>query len=776
MLRNYIIIAIRNILRNKVHTFINLMGLSLGFSCFLIISLWIEDELSYDKSLPNRDRIFQLTITHPTDIKDSNVPYILPIILSADYSEIQNYSRIIRMDNKMTCSFQWENPDGNREKVIVQNVMLVDTSFLSIFAFPVIRGNPHTALHHPHAILLNKSIAEKFFGSLDPLGKTIYLNDKDSYVVSGVFEQSGKSHLDLNILIPIPENQYNDWNWADPAYVILHEDVNTPDFRKKIADFFNIHQPYKFKGNFILDILPISKSYLSFGRMKYLYIFSSVALITLIIGGINYINLTYASFTKREKEMMVRKTNGAFKSQMILQIVFESVMLCLISLIISIILVELMLPAFNGFFNRSLQLDLSSFKLIMFYVIPITTLFGIMTGIFPALFFSGGNLFNKYKSALKISKFRNYAVVIQFFISILFITGSIMILKQLNYIKQSPLGFDPSYIIKMPLSSGMGLAYESYRDELLKNPRILNITCGQAVPFNEDYKTSGISWPGKDPDFSALFRYSITTQGFIETFGMEISEGRNFYENYPADISNYLINEEAVKYMNLQDPIGQKITFWDSPGEIIGVVKDFHHVSLHRKILPQIITINPKHYRSLKYLFIKISSRDINQTIKFIQTNSEKILNNPSFEFSFIDKEINDLYHAENRFANAIMFFTIIALCICGLGVYGITAFLSEQRSKEIGIRKVYGASNASIISLFNIKILKWVFIAALIALPVSYIISMKWLNNFAYKTSLSWWVIFLSGGIAILIGLITSSYESITAAQRSPVKSLRYE
>jgi putative ABC transport system permease protein len=257
---------------------------------------------------------------------------------------------------------------------------------------------------------------------------------------------------------------------------------------------------------------------------------------------------------------------------------------------------------------------------------------------------------------------------------------------------------------------------------------------------------------------------------------MKISSGRDFLEDYSSDITNYIVNEEAVRYMGLENPIGEKITFWDIPGEIIGVVEDFHHVSLHREILPQIISINPRNYAALRHVFIKISSDNINETIDFIQSQTQSMLPDYSFEFSFIDEEIDDLYRSDQRLADVIIYFTIITLIICALGVYGITAFLGEQRAKEIGIRKVYGATNLSIVSLFNIKIIRWVIISTLIALPISYGISLLWLNNFAYKTTLSWWVIFLSGFVAIIIGLSTSSYETIKAALKDPVKSLRYE
>jgi len=776
MIRNYVIISIRNLFRNKLHTLINIIGLTISFACFITISLWIADEYSYDKTLENRDRIFQLTITHPTGIKDPNVPYMLPIMLADDYAEIQRFARIVRLTNKISCSFRIEDDDGKHKSFNEENVFQVDTGFFSIFSLPLISGNRARALEQPNSVVLNFETSQRFFGKENPMGKSITLNGNQNFIVTGIFNQTGKSHLEFDIIIPISQNDYNNWNWADPAYIITQEGADIREFRNKIANYFDLHQPYNLQGNFIVDILPISKSYLSFGRMKYIYIFSTVALLTLIIGGINYINLSYAGFTKRMKEMTVRKTAGANRSHLILQIVLESVILSLIALFFSLIILELILPSLNTLFNRSLQLRLLSPSILLFIIFMIIIVFGFLTGLFPAIFMSGKNLFNKYTSNLKISKFRNCAVISQFVISILLITCSVFILKQLQYIQKLPLGLDPSYIIKVPLNRELGMKFTSYKEELLKNHSILNISAGQAVPFNEDYKTSGVNWRGKDPDSSPMFRYSISTKGLIETFGMNISSGRNFLDDYSSDATNYIINEEAVRYMGLENPIGEKITFWNESGEIIGVVEDFHHVSLHREILPQIISINPKHYAALKYVFIKISSDNIHETLDFIQSQTKRILPDYAFEFSFIDEEIDDMYRSDQRLAKVIMYFTIITLIICALGVYGITAFLGEQRAKEIGIRKVYGATNLSIVSLFNMKIIKWIGISTLIALPISYSISIFWLNNFAYKTTLSWWVIVLSGFIAVFIGLSTSSYETIKAALKNPVKSLRYE
>lgn len=776
MIRNYLLISFRNLVSYKLHTFINLIGLTIGLACFMVIYLWVNDEFSYDKSLKNKDRIYQLTITHPTDIKDSNVPYVLPVLLANDFSEISHFTRIVRLSNKMTCSFQYRDKNKQQKSFIEHNVCLVDTGFFSIFSFPLLFGDENLALSATSSVVLNNHIAKKYFGDENPIGKVLTLNNNEHYTVTGVFEQKGKSHLKFDLILPIPHNQYNDWNWSDPSYILTHDNASISNFKANIANYFNLHQPYKLKGNFVLGILPITQSYLGFGRMKYIYIFSVVALFILFIAGINYVNLSTANFTKRAKEMMVRKTAGANRPQLIFQLLGESIILSLIALFLALILVELVLPEFNLFFNRSLHIGYSTSVRMILYFVLIAILFGFMAGAYPAIFLSTKHLFNTFKSISRVSKFRNYAIIGQFVISILLITCSIIVIKQLNYIQKSPLGFDPTYIIKIPLNRELGSKFEGYSAEILMNQNILNITCGQSVPFNEDYKTSGIGWQGKDPGSSPLFRYSITTSEFVETFGMTMVKGRSFSKDYPSDRSNFIVNEEAVKFMGLNDPIGEKISMWEDEGEIIGIVKDFHHVSLHKKILPHIISINPKHYRALKHIFVKISSTDAQQSIAYIQALTKKFAPETAFEFTFIDEEINSLYHSEQKLSKVIILFTLIALFISALGVFGMTAFLVEQRTKEIGIRKINGATAANIVALFNRKILKWVFIATVIAGPIAYGISFIWLTNFAYKTTLSLWVLFLSGGIATVIALATTGYETVKAALKNPVNSLRYE
>jgi len=774
MLRNNLLTAFRNLTGNKLPTIINFVGLTTGLACFIIIFLWMRDEFSFDKSFEHKDRIYQLTITHPNGIKDSNVPFILPILMAEEFPEISQYTRIIRLSHYQNCNFEREI-DGNYTSFNEQHVYLIDSGFFSVFTLPILLGNSASSFSDSRSVFISKKIADKYFGDENPVGKTLTLNKTESYLVKAVFEAPEKSHLNFSILMPATES-FTNWNWSDPSYILLGGQASKDDFKDKIANFFNEHHPYDLKGNFTLGIMPISESYLGFGRMMFIYISAVIAFLILFIAGINYVNLTLANFTKRTKEMMVRNVIGAKRFQLVLQIITESLIVCTISLLLAIVCVEVVLPYFNKVFERSLVIEYKESLWMIGIFIFLTIFYAFLVGIYPAIFLSDKRLFNKFRSIIQIGKLRIYAVIFQFAISILLIICSIVVIKQLDFIRSTPLGIHTENIIKLPITRDLSIKYESYTSALKNNPNVFSVAAGQSLPFNEDFKTSNLQWSGKSPDDNPIFRYSIATSGYPETFGMTILEGRCFNADQASDYNNFIVNESAVKQMGLKNPIGEKIKFWDQEGIVIGVVEDFHHVSLHRKILPQIISINPQNYSALRYIFIKIKSKNLPQSIEEIKTITEKFSPDTGFQFSFIDREIDILYNTEESLAQIIILFACIALFISSIGILGMTAFLIEQRAKEISIRKINGASIMDIIYLLNKKILKWVVIATIASGPIAYLISLFWLNNFAYKTSLSWWIIFVSGGAATLIALFSSCYETLLAALKRPVDTLRYE
>jgi ABC-type antimicrobial peptide transport system permease subunit len=363
----------------------------------------------------------------------------------------------------------------------------------------------------------------------------------------------------------------------------------------------------------------------------------------------------------------------------------------------------------------------------------------------------------------------------QFAISILLIAGTAIVFKQLNFLQNIPLGFNTDYVISIPINRGLLNGFDGYKNQLLQNPNILNVTAGMTKPFNADNKTS-IEWDNKDPQLVSNVRYAITQPDYIETFKMKIVEGRSFSKDYPADKTNYVINEEAAKYMNMKSPVGQRLRFWGREGKIIGVLKDAHHVTLHREIMPQVFTINSDLYGALKYVFVRIKPADVPDTINYIKAATGKFSPAYPFKFDFLDNEIGNLYQAEQKLGKIFSYFALIAVFISCLGIFGLAAFTAERRIKEIGIRKVFGASVSSIIMLLNREFTRWVLLAGIVAFPIAWYAMNKWLQHFAYRTPIGIWAFILSGGAALTIALLTVSYQAVKSATANPVEALRHE
>jgi len=779
MFKNYLKISLRQLFRYKLHSFINIFGLILGMTSFIIIFAWIRDELSYDRSFENTENLYRLTIRHPDGISDPNVPYALAPLLSENYPDIKLYTRIYHFSKITTCSFKYIRDSLNSVSFYEENVHYVDSGFFEMFSFPFVYGNVNHAFSIPNSIILNKKIAVKYFGEEDPIGRNLILNNNRRYTVTGVVDVPFNTHIKIGIILPLPGDLKDDWNWRDPSYVLLNNRDNLNLLEEKISGVLMSNAPYPV-DNLQIELLPLAKSNLHFGKKKYIYIFSAVAVFILLIACINYINMTNAHTLIRIKEVGLRKIAGAGQGQIAVQFLFESVTLCLISMTISIMLTEAILPYFNSSFDKHLSIGYLKNPIILVYLFFIALVYGLLAGLLPALYMGNKKPLSGLRSSTpaiqKISGSGSVSVILQIAISILLISGTVMIYKQLRFIRNAPLGFNTDYIVQIPINQQIGNKLVEYRNEMLSNPRISHVTAGQAVPYNEDYKTGGVEWSGKSPDFFPNIRYSITLNDYIETFDMEMIAGRSFSEDFATDMSNFVINESAVEYMNLKDPIGEQITFWGIEGEIIGIVKDFHHVSFHREIMPQIMTIHPNNLRGLKHIFIKINDENVPETVAYIEKITKKFAPDFPVDLSFLDQGINDLYQSDRQLGKIITFFSILAIFISCLGIFGLTKFKVEQRKKEIGIRKVNGASIKSIIFLLNTDLTKVVLVAFIFATPVSYYLARLWLENFAYKTTISIWI-FLIAGLAALVSTFLSIWNvTYMAARSNPVRSLRYE
>ena len=780
MLKNYLKIAFRNIMRNKLFAIISTFGLAVGMACFILITLWIQDELSFDKFHAKKDDLYLMTIIHPDDVIDPNVPYALAPRLADEFPEIIHYTRIYKLGNQRTCSFKYQPNEGLPIKFYESNVNLVDASFFSMFSFRFIYGSPETALQNPNSIVINDKMSTKYFGHSNPLGKILTLNNRTDLVVSGVINIPSHSHIQLDFIALLPNRMENNWNWSDPSYVLLGKNVSLSEFKEKIAGALKRYSPYQQAEMLKTNLLPLTQVHLNFGRRTYVYIFSVIAVFILLIACVNYMNLATASSSNRAREVGLRKVMGATRTELIQQFLGESIFMSGLGLVFSLILVKIGLPLINELTSKHLTFSLLHSHSMYFFLFGLIFAVGLISGVYPAFFLSSSRPVDTLKASLgfksKRSSFRLMSVVGQFAISVLLIACTAVVFKQLNYIQKRPLGIKTDFVIKARINQTLLNRFGSYKNKLLQNPNILNVTAGQEVPYNEDYKTSGVEWEGKDPELSPHVRYSISHFDYIETFEMEIVDGHSFRSGSLADINNYVINEEAASYMGMEDPVGQRLKFWGKDGTIIGVVKNYHHVSLHREIMPHVFTVNPRSYRALKYVFIKIASENIPDTLGYIKETSESYAPDYPYEYSFLDQGIGNLYQAEQKLGKIFGYFAFVAIFVSCLGIFGLASFTAEKRTKEIGIRKVLGASVSSIALLLSKEFSRWILLANIIAWPIGWYAMHKWLENFAYRTDLNPFLLILAGVLSFFIAALPIGYQSIKAAITDPVDSLRYE
>ncbi len=780
MIRNYFKIAFRNIGRNRLFAIINIFGLAVGMASFILITLWIRDELSYDKFHANKDNLYLMTIIHPDDVVDPNVPYALAPRLADEFPEIVHYTRIYELGNMSTCTFKYQPDEGLPVMFYENNVNLVDSSFFSMFSFAFQYGNPETALQSPNSVVITDKMATKYFGRINPLGRVLTFNNREDLVISGVIDIPSNSHLQMDFIASLPDIWEDNWNWADPSYVLLDKNISVSDLKEKIVGSISKYSPYPNADNFKVDLLPMTNVHLDFGRRTYVYIFSVIAIFILLIACINYMNLATACSANRAREVGLRKVMGAKRPELIQQFLGESLLMSALALALSLILVRYGLPLINNLTSKQLTFSPLYSHSMYLFLFGLILAVGLVSGIYPAFFLAANKPANTLKASTYLrsgrSSFRVVTVVGQFTISVLLIASTAVVFRQLNYVQKRPLGFKTDYVIKVPINRSLLGRFRSYKNKLLQNPKILSVTAGQDVPFNEDYKTQGVEWDGKDPEMVPNVRYCISHFDYVETLEMEIVEGRSFKWDFSADQNNFLINEEAARYMGMENPVGKRLKFWGREGIIIGVVKDYHHVSLHREIMPQVFTVNPRSFNALKYVFIKIASENIPETLEYIRETSFTFAPDYPYEYSFLDQGIQNLYLAEQNLGKIFSTFAALAIFISCLGVFGLASFTAERRTKEIGIRKVMGASISNIVVLLSKEFSRWVLLANIIAWPVGWYVMHKWLQNFSYRTGMSPFLFIFAGILSFVMAAIPVSYQAVKAAIADPVDSLRYE
>jgi len=671
----------------------------------------------------------------------------------------------------------------------------VDPSFLEIFSFPFIKGDPKTALSAPFSIVITQEMANKFFGDEDPLGKNLKLNDELDFTVTGVIKDVPQnSHLDFDFLAPFKifeENDREPTHWGRfqiYTYVMLLDNAPYKEFEKKIAGLL---QEHKVRPGPTLGLDPLTRIHLyatdGGGDIRYVYVFSIIAVFILVIACINFMNLTTARSSTRAKEIGMRKVTGAQRADLIKQFMGESVLISLIALYFAVILVILLLPVLSNLADKQLTLNpQGNWSLILGFV-GIVLFTGLLAGSYPALFLSSfrpadiltGSLIPT-KDGMKKTVFRKALVVIQFSVSVFLIISTLVIFKQLHFIRNVNLGYEKEHLISIPLRGNTVQQYEAFKSELLLDSRISNVSATSEVPILIYYLHIGYDWEGKDPKKESRMNEVLVDHDFIETLNMTIVQGRGFSKDHATDASEaYIVNEAAVKAMDINSPVGKRFS---APahagmreGTIIGVVKDFHFRPLHDEIEPLVMFIAPEKF-SFFCIRIKSEISDMPSTISFIEGVHKKFAPNFPFEYSFLDETFDKLYKSEQKTGSIFGYSTFLAIFISCLGLFGLAAQMAEMRIKEIGIRKVLGASVSGITLLLSKEFMKWVVVANVIAWPVAYYAMNRWIQNFAYRTSIGLWIFFLAAFLAFLIALITVGYQAVKTAMANPVDALRYE
>jgi ABC-type antimicrobial peptide transport system permease subunit len=785
MFKNYLKIALRNIRRHKGYSFINIAGLAIGMACCILILLWVQDELSYDRFHENAGDIYRVLqdikfTDHDTTWTITQGP--LGPSLKADFPEIINATRITGRRLRLTYN----------DKSYDELLRMADGAIFEMFSFSLVKGDPATALSDPHAIVITEEMAEKYFGNEDPLGKTIKADNQWDFQVTGILKKvPHNSHLQIDFLIPFifgRELNYTVDRWGNSqfrTYVQLQKGASVQEVIQKISGY--LFEKPTIEKEARLNLQPLARIHLysnyeydtAHGDITYVIIFSIIAFFILLIACINFMNLATARSGNRAKEVGMRKVAGAHKTDIIRQFYGESILLAFIALFVALIIVGLLLPTFNNLAAKELSMDISENLLALLGLLGITLLTGIISGSYPALFLSSFQpvkiLKGSLRSGLKGSVFRKILVVFQFALTILLIICTIVIYNQINYMRNMKLGYDKEHMIYMGMRGDMRAKFDSVKNELLQNPNILGVTASSNVPtYGYTFSNSLWRWEGQDPDEETLMRAVFVDLDYFKTFGIEIVEGRSYSKEFSTDATEaIMVNEEAVKAMGMESPIGKRLSLGDTNMKIIGVVKNYHFRSLRQEIDPLILIYNPG---PCGVLFARLKSENIPKTMGYMENIWKKFAPGHPFNYRFLDEALDGLYRSEQQIGTILRYFSILAIFISCLGLLGLASFMAEQRTKEIGIRKVLGASVSNIVLLLSREFTKWVLLANIIAWPVAYFAMHKWLQSYAYSTNIALWSFILSGVLALVIASVAVSYQSIKAAVANPADSLRYE
>jgi putative ABC transport system permease protein len=794
MLKNYFKITFRNLLRYKAFSLINIFGLAVGMACTILILLWVLDELSYEKFFPNAENTFLVLRGDNSGMMAVTSKMLAPA-LKQELPEIKKSTCFVQLPDRYKLLIQ------NDDKGFEESVILADSNFFEIFSYKFREGNPAAALSAPNSIVLTEEFAKKYFGNVNALGKQLNVSgfgQKTAMNVSGILENiPSQSQLQSQIILSVnwfKSVEINFDNWDDQSfqtYIQLEDNIDLSNVSSKIKLCEIRNFPDQNTQNLSYSLFPLTKIHLygnnikflnTTGGIEYVRIFIAIAFIILLVASINYMNLSTAHSLMRTKEVGIKKTVGANRNSLIIQFLGESIILSFIAYGLSIILIELFLPEFNFITRKKLairffDLHFINLSLLMIFVT------GLISGSYPALFLSSFSPVQILKGKLKVGFVnlftRKGLVVLQFVTTVVIIVCTIVVLDQLSFIRNSNIGFDKENLLCIKMTGDANSKSEVLRNEFKKNPEIISVSHSEPISSILT-STTNVVWKGQPENEERHFWVLHTDYSLASTYKFQMSLGRYFSDQYPSDKTNaFVINEAAAKSMGLKSPLDNEIELWGRKGKIIGVVKDFHFASFHTAIEPLIFRIpaddNEKAIR-FSLITIRFKSKAPDKLISSVEKIwHEQTKGNP-FDYYFYDDSLNKQYFTEIRMGEIFKYFSFLSILIASLGLFGLVMISAEQRTKEIGIRKVLGASISNVTLILTKDFLILVLLSNVIAFPAAYYFMNKWLQDFAYRIEISLWMFALSGCIALVIALATVSYQAIKAATANPVDSLRCE
>lgn len=807
MFKNYFKTAMRNLLKRKGYTFLNILGLATGMACSLMILLYIQDELNYDRFNVNADQIYRVNMFFRMGGREADIAVIAPPTAQVFINEFPEITDAVRFRDRGSRIIQYEDISFKEKRVI-----FADASFFRVFTIPLIKGNPETALEKLNTLVLSQSTVEKYFGDEEPVGKIVKINNETDYIVTGVYEDiPHNSHFHFDVMLSMSSLEESlSLSWLSQnfqTYLVINENADIPALEAKFPDILLKYmgpQVQQILGQTMeelitsqnmamdLSLIPLKDIHLHSDMdaelepnsdIKYVYVFSAIAFFILIIASINFMNLSTARASGRAKEVGIRKVLGSYKKDLIKQFLTESMLLSLISLGFAVILVMLALPSFNQLSGKAL----SSFGLLSLPMIGsllgVTILTGLFAGSYPAFFISAFQPVNVLKgqvrTGVKTGLLRSGLVVFQFAASIILIIGTIVVYNQLHYIQNKNLGFEKEQVAILEDSYLLGDQAETFKEEMMKYSQIVSASISGYLPVPSNRNSTMVFPDGNfdDPRTASIQVWQVDYD-YIQTMGMKIEKGRNFSRDYSTDTEATIINQQAVKQYRYDDPLGQRLTrFTSDEGDsqtykVIGVVEDFHFDSLRNSIAPMIMFLG----RNANNISFRFKTDEVAKTIELLRSKWKEFLPQQPFMYSFLDERFFEVYETEQRFGKIFGVFAGLAIFIGCLGLFGLASFVAEKRTKEIGIRKVLGASVPNITGLLMKEFLVLICLANFVAWPVSYFVMKGWLNDFAFRMQLQVWIFVTAGVLTLFIAMLTVCFQSIKAALANPADSLMYE